>query len=232
MNNYLKIILIYVFIILIIFLWIKYEKKDTKISRYEWIILLFSGLGGFALLMTVYYQIENSQKDRFERHHNLAISKIKAQKEFFMTYLNDINFTFPESSELYFEIFYRKQDIPKDIDKNVDKIKKDIVVTKICLELLQVVDNFIYLLEFIDKETLEKWLGSFLLWFRSSTLKSMFNKYLFMFGPITIDFIKNIIELSTKIDNEFNNTNQSISEIIYKYIPEAKNYLKNIKLKN
>ncbi len=214
------------------FLWVKYEQKNNKISRYEWIILLFSGMGGFALLMTVYYQIENSKKDRFERNHNLAISKIKAQKDFFMTYLNDINFTFPESTELYFEIFYRKQDIPKDIDKNVDKIKKDIVITKICLELLQVVDNFIYLLEFIDKETLEKWLGSFLLWFRSTTLKSIFNKYLFMIGKITISFIKNIIILSTKIDNEFNNTNQSIPAIIYKYIPEAKDYLKNIKLKN
>ena len=91
MNQYLTMTLIYIFIIIIVFIWIKFENKDNKISRYEWIILLFSGLGGFALLMTVYYQIENSKKDTFDRNHALTIDKIKAQKDFFMTYINDIN---------------------------------------------------------------------------------------------------------------------------------------------
>ncbi len=228
MNQYLTMTIIYIFIIALLFLWVKFESKNNKISRYEWIILLFSGLGGFALLMTVYYQIENSRKDAFERNHALVISKVKSQKDFFMAYIDDINSNFPESSQIYFEIFYRPKDFPKNMNKNTDPIKKELVETKICLQMLQVIDDFLYLTAYVDKGTIEKWLSSFLVWFRSNTLKDMFNKYLFMFRPITIDFIKNMIIISNDLNNDINNTIEAIPILVGKYLPKTQEYLKSI----
>jgi len=232
MNQYLMIGLIYVAVIIIIFLWVRFENNNKKISRYEWIILLFSGLGGFALLMTVYYHIENYKLDRFERNHNLTISKINSQKGFFMSYIDAINLNFPESSQIYFEIFYSKKDFPKIIKKNNDPVKQELIETKICLQMLQIIDDFLYLSQYLEDGTIQKCLGTFLLWFRSNTLKVIFNKYLFMFRPVTNVFLKNLILISNDLDSDINNTDESLPILVNKYLPKVKVSFESLKNDN
>jgi hypothetical protein len=191
---------IVVILIILSIVWVSYSADFSR--RRDQIGLLLSGLGGIALIMTVFDRRANQQRQIQADEYRVVMDDLENQRSNFLTPLKDIVSYYPNSVRIYNEMFGNistKLDVPKD----VDPIKQQMVEQAVALTIFQNAENFMSIAKQTSPSVLIEWLSRLVLWFQSPILQAQFEQRKSYFSDDALLFINNIIQQSNQMKKDF-----------------------------
>jgi hypothetical protein len=189
-----------IFAYIVAFIWML--RGGEKVPRKEQIAVTLSLLGAIAFVLTVYDRRYNQERDLENAKHRLAFDELANQDKNFVELLREIEANYPESYEIYSEMF----DIPPKQTAVrppiADLTKKQITEDYISMKVLQSVQNFLSLAALHLPSTNEEWLTRMLQYFRSPILQKNYYKYRQNFGDDVILLVDQLIGYANVLRDE------------------------------
>lgn len=182
-----------ILVFLIAFVWMV---KGESVKRQEQIALTLSLLGAIAFVITVFDRRQNQIKDINNATHTLVFDELKNQQDNFIGLIEKFKNNYPESYELYDEMFNINTPGPNGIPNkppNVDPLRKQIVEQMLSNSVFQTVENYMTIATLTLPMTNRQWMVRMLQWFTSPILQSNFKKYEQNYAPDVVDFINALI---------------------------------------
>jgi hypothetical protein len=193
----------YVFIGLVIGS-IMWAKNAEKISRATTLEILYLGLGGIALVLTIYDRKVSIVKDLEQRKEQNVTRQVENQKQNFLDPINLIQENYPDSFPIYIEMFARyKSQTDFDFKKmGIVEEKKGMFEEALALHIFQIIENFLSISYLLQPNVKTEWISRMIYWFRSTTLQQLAYKFKILFSDDTIFFIREIVGKSRELVEE------------------------------
>jgi hypothetical protein len=221
----LKLTIVCIILIILCILWVRSNKKGF--DREKMVNIFLTGLGGLALVIAIYDKMESDKKEDETRRKMIDMQQVKFQHENFINPMHFILQYYPESTNIFYELFYTQDDIPKN-DAKIDPIKRSMVEEIVSLKIMQNAENFVLTHKELDYDSKKEVVNILLFWFTSQLLQHYLKTKSFMYDKETIRFLKHLIDYSNKLhtilkkeknDERINEIINSFSEeIINKYL--------------
>lgn len=189
-----------IFAYIVAFIWMM--RGGDKVPRKEQIAVTLSLLGAIAFVLTVYDRRYNQERDLVNAKHRLAFDELANQDKNFVELLREIEANYPESYDIYSEMF----DIPPKEARVkptiIDPVKKQITEDYLSMKVLQSVQNFLSLAALHLPTTNEEWLTRMLQYFRSPILQKNYYKYRQNFGDDVIVLVDQLINNANQLSGD------------------------------
>jgi len=210
------------FLIGVVILVLTVEKSKDFTRSKDRATLLISSMGALALLITIYDRKENIKRQLAADEYKVTMDDIANQRNNFLAPLKDILSSYPESINIYGQMFNYNQPALQAPKVAIDPIKQLMTEQAISLTIFQIVENFLTVATLTPPKTLIEWLSRLVIWFQSPIVQAQYQQYKPYFGDDAIFFIDNIIEQSNNLQDAMKQGAPFDVDTVRKYAQQIK----------
>ena len=209
-----------------------YITKTEKLSWKEVMTITMGSLGAIALVITVWDRSSKQLSDIQVKRQQLAYDELSNQERNFVGLVKEIQANFPESLELYWQMFdtYTTADIPSMHTQATLAVSQDdasivkarLVTEALSLKVFQTVENFLTIAGLIIPSTQVEWMSRLIMWFRSPILQQSYSKYKQYYSADAVSFMDQLVDQAHNLQSMIDSGAKLTPQDYHIYVSQIK----------